>query len=165
MAQRTSRFKRSLVVVIAVVLGLAGVGVAFAYWTSTGTGDGTATTETSTPFTVAMDPADGELAPGGPGETIAFTVTNPADTAQYLTGVTVSLATPAGVAWDPTGDCDPADYVATISTAPPVGDIPANGTVNGEATVTLTNTAVNQDDCQGQIVPVHLVASAAPAAA
>ncbi len=159
MAQRTSRFKRSIVIVVAVVMGLAGAGVAFAYWTSSGTGDGTATTGTSEDFTITPAGAVGELAPGGPDQTVAFTVENDGSKALYLSGVTVTIENTDGSAWVPAGDCLPADYDVTITTAPPVGNILAGASVAGEATVTLDNTAINQDDCQGQVVPLHFVAA------
>lgn len=160
MAQRTSRLKRSIVIIVASVLGLGVAGVAFAYWTSTGTGDGTATTGASQAFTITPAAARGELAPGGPGQTVAFTVNNPATKAQYLTAVTVSIENVNGTPWVPPVGCDAADYDAAISTAAPVGNILAGATaVGGVATVTLTNTAANQDACQGQIVPLHFVAA------
>lgn len=161
MAQRTSRIKRSIVVVVSVVLGLAGVGVAFAYWTSTGTGDGTATTGTSTPFTVTPGALTGTIVPDGAGQTMAFTVKNPVAAAgpQYLTGVTVTIENANGTAWTPPAGCDAADYHATITTAPPAGDIAVGASVAGEATVTLVDTPVNQDACQGLPVPLHFVAA------
>jgi hypothetical protein len=159
MAQRTSRLKRSIVIIVATVLGLGVAGVAIAYWTSTGEADGTATTGTSDGFTVTPAAAAGELAPGGPDQTVAFTVTNPGTKAQYLTSVTVTIENVNGTPWVPPVGCDAADYSATITTAPPVGDIAVNGVVNGEATVELANTAVNQDACQGEVVPLHFVAA------
>jgi hypothetical protein len=159
MAQHTSRLKRSVVIIVATVLGLGIAGVAVAYWTSTGQADGTATTGTSEAFTVTPAAAAGELAPGGPDQTVAFTVTNPGSKAQYLTSVTVSIENVDGTPWVPAGACDAADYHATITTAPPAGNIGVNAVVNGEATVELDNTAVNQDACQGQTVPLHFVAA------
>lgn len=158
MATTSSRRKRGTVIATAAVLTLAGAGAAFAYWTSTGTGSGTATTGTSTAFTIASDPAVGTITPGGVGQTVEFTVTNPADTAQYLTSVAVTLAGADGVAWVPAVGCSIDDYVATVTTAPTAADIPAGGTATGTATVTLTNTGVNQDACQGQTVPLYFSA-------
>ena len=159
MAQRTSRLKRSIVIVVAAVLGLGLAGVAVAYWTSTGTGDGTATTGTADGFDVTTDAPVGELAPGGPDQTVAFTVSNPGTKAQYLTSVTVTIAEADGTPWVPAGNCLAADYHATVTTPAPTGDIAAQGSVAGVITVELDNTPVNQDDCQGQDVPLHLVAA------
>lgn len=150
--------KERIAVIFAAVLAIAGVGVAFAYWTSTGTGTGSATTGESVAFTIASDPAVGTLAPGSGGQTVDFTVTNPGEGTQNLTAVTVALATADGTPWEPTGDCLAADYTATITDAP-AGQIPAGGSLGGTATVTLTNTTANQDDCQGQVVPLYFTAS------
>lgn len=160
MAKRTSRFKRAIVIISVSVLGLAGAGVAYAYWTSTGTGDGIATTGQAVAFTIAAADPVGNLAPGDAGQTIAFTVTNPATGPQYLSGVTVTMADAAGVAWVPPAGCLIADYTASISTQPATGDIAAGATrTGGVATVTLADTTADQDACQGAIVPLHFVAS------
>ena len=149
---------RTIIALVA-ILTLAGAGVAYAYWTSTGTGTGTATTGESTPFTITSAAAVGTIEPGGAGQTIAFTVDNPADVPQYLTEVTVTLADEDGNAWNPTGTCEAEDYDATITTAPTAGEIAASGTAAGVVTVTLANTTENQDDCQGQTVPLYFTAN------
>jgi hypothetical protein len=158
-ATTSSRRKKGAAIAIAAVLAIAGAGAAYAYWTSTGEGTGEATTGEDVAFTITSSAAVGTIAPGNAGQTVDFTVTNPGEGTQYLTSVTVSLADEDGVAWVPAGDCLIADYVATISTAPPVGSIAAGDSVDGVATVTLTNTAVNQDDCQGQDVPLYFEAA------
>jgi hypothetical protein len=66
------------------------------------------------------------------------------------------------VAWVPTGDCDVDDYTATITEDPTDPDpvsLLAGEDATGTAKVTLTSTSVNQDDCQGQEVPLYFVAS------
>lgn len=154
-----SRRKKGAAIALAAVLAVAGAGAAFAYWTSTGTGTGSATTGASVAFTITSEPAVGTIAPGNAGQTVDFTVTNPADGPQYLTSVTVSIADASGVAWVPTGNCQLADYTAEITDAPTYGNIAAGAFVEGVVTVTLTSTAANQDDCQGQEVPLYFVAS------
>lgn len=158
MTKPSSRRKKGAALAAA-VLTLAGAGAAFAYWTSTGSGTGTATTGDNVTFEITSLPGVGMIAPGADGQTVAFTVTNPGAATLYLTEVTVSIATADGTAWEPTGACLIADYTATISSAPAAGEIAAGGSVDGVATVTLANTAVNQDDCQGQDVPLYFVAS------
>lgn len=160
MGKATARRRtRTIAIGLAALLTVAGAGAAFAYWTSTGSGDGTATTGESIAFTITSDDPVGTIAPGSAGQTVDFTVTNPGTGTQNLSTVTVELATPDGTPWVPTGTCDAADYVATITTQPTPGPIAAGGSVDGTATVTLTSTAENQDDCQGQAVPLYLVAS------
>jgi hypothetical protein len=46
-----------------------------------------------------------------------------------------------------------------VTTAPPAGQIAPGASAGGTVTVTLANTAVNQDDCQDQDVPLYLTAS------
>jgi hypothetical protein len=159
MAKTMSRGRKRIIIAFVAMFTLAGAGVAFAYWTSTGSGTGAATTGVSTAFTITSQAPVGTITPGGAGQTVAFTVTNPSGTAQYLTSVAVTLATTGGTPWVPPAGCLIADYTATVTTAVPVGDIAAGASVNGVATVTLANTGVNQNACQGQAVPLYFVAS------
>ena len=159
MTKTTFRNRKPVIIVLAALLTLAGAGIAFAYWTSTGTGDGTATTGESTAFTITTEAGEGEIAPGNAGQTYDFTVTNPSDSPQYLTGVTVTMADEEGVAWVPAAGCDIADYTVTMTTMAPVGDIAGGASVGGMVTVTLANTTENQDACQGESVPLHFVAA------
>lgn len=159
MARTKSHGSKRIVVAFVAVLALAGAGIAFAYWTSTGTGDGTANTGVATAFTITSDTPVGTIAPGNAGQTVGFTVTNPSPGPLYLNVVTVTLANADGTPWVPPTGCLIEDFTATISTPPPVGDVPGGGSVGGEATVTLDNTAVNQDACQGVSVPLYFVAS------
>jgi hypothetical protein len=159
MARTMSRRNKRFALALATVLTLGGAGAGFAYWTSTGSGTGSASTGASVAFTIASDPAVGTIAPGSAGQTVDFTVTNPGPGTQNVFGVSVTMADSTGAAWVPDGDCDIADYTATITTAPTFGPIPAGGTTDGTATVTLTNTGSDQDDCQGQTVPLYFVAS------
>jgi len=141
------------------VLVLSGAVVAFAYWTAGGTGDGEAQTGSSVDFTIAADPAVGTIFPGGAGQTVDFTVTNPGPGILQLSDVTVILASATGVPWVPDGGCDIADYTASVTTQPVGVEIHAGISVHGQATVTLANTAVNQDACQGQAIPLYFTAS------
>ena len=155
-----NRFRtRAVAIAAGITVTLAGGGIAFAYWTSTGSGTGSATTGASAAFTIVAGTPAGVISPGGAGQTVGFTVTNPGPGIQSLAAVNVAIATGPGVPWAPTGNCLLADYTATITTAPTPGTIAVNGTKTGTATVTLANTGVNQDDCQGQEVPLYFTAS------
>jgi hypothetical protein len=144
---------------LAAVITVAGTGVAFAYWTATGSGTGSAKTGQSTAFTIASDPPVGTIAPDGAGQTVDFTVTNPGPGIQNLTSVSVTMADADGTAWEPTGDCDIADYDADVTALTPVGPLAVGGTSEGTVRVTLADSGANQDDCQGQTVPLYFVAS------
>jgi hypothetical protein len=159
--RRKSRPQSFLTIILSTVLALAaGGGIAFAYWTSTGTGTGTASTGVSEAFDITSNVPEGYLAPGSAGQTVGFTVTNPTAAVLSLTAVTVRIALATGADWVPTGDCSAADYSVSITTPPTAGEIGPDGLVTGTATVILANTAVNQDDCQGQDVPLLFSADA-----
>ncbi len=159
MAVTHARTRKTVVLGTAAALTVLGAGAAFAYWTSTGSGDGAATTGASTVFTVTTEAAVGEITPGGPGQTIAFTVANTGTGTQSLSAVTPTLADETGAAWVPAPGCAIADYSIVLTTPPTYGAIAPAGSVDGSVTVTLANTGVDQDACQGLTVPVHLVAS------
>lgn len=160
MAQRMSRLKKIIVVASVAALSLGGAGVAFAYWTSTGTGSGAAATGTPSLFVITgQDPLDPAVTPGGPGQRVPFTVTNPGPATQYLSVVTVRIANADGSAWVPVEGCLAADYSVTLQTPPTYGQMVSGASVtNGIALVTMANTALNQDPCQGQAVPLYFTA-------
>jgi hypothetical protein len=154
------RFRTKTVAIAAgITMTVAGSGIAFAYWTSTGSGTGSATTGTSVAFTVAADAPVGVISPGGAGQTVIFTVTNPGPGIQSLAAVNVTIAGPTGTTWVPPTGCLLADYTAAITTAPTFGAIAVGGSRSGTATVTLANTGVNQDACKGATVPLYFTAS------
>jgi hypothetical protein len=165
MAQHDRRGKKPLIMGLVAGLTLAGTGVAFAYWTADGTGEGTATTGVSVAFAITSAPAVGDpLSPGGDPQTVAFTVTNPSAGVQFLAGTTVSVAEDDGTPWTAQPGCSAADYTATITTAPAPGEIDGGESVAGTASITMINSANDQDGCQGADVPLYFEAEAAPAA-
>ncbi|MEA9986464.1 hypothetical protein [Subtercola sp. RTI3] len=158
MSRFTSSKKRIAVIVTAAVLVLAGGGAAFAYWTSTGSGVGSATTGTDTAFTIASTTAGSALTPGGPTDTVTFIVTNPGTGNQNLTAITAAVATSTGAAWTTVPGCSAADY--TVGTPVVIfGTIAPAGTLTGTVTITMNNTAANQNACRGAAVPLYFAAS------
>ncbi|MGQ0629725.1 MAG: hypothetical protein ACT4P1_01685 [Sporichthyaceae bacterium] len=145
-------------VVFAAVVAL-GAGAAVAYWTSTGDGTGTGTTGSSTAFTVASSAATGgPLTPGGPTQTIAFTVTNPSTGHQNLSAVAVTVAGAGGAAWTAVAGCSAADYtVGTPSIT--YGDLGPGAVASGTVTLTMNNLPSSQDGCEGATVPLYIAAS------
>lgn len=151
--------KRLAVIVAAGALVILGGGAAYAYWTSTGIGSGSATTGTSEDFVVASSAATGgPLTPGGPSQTVGFTVTNPGTGSQNLSLVVVTVANADGTAWTQVAGCSAADY--TIG-APAItyGEIAPSGVATGTVTITMDDDPVNQDGCKDATVPLYLVAS------
>jgi hypothetical protein len=160
MSNLNQRKKRIAAIVLSTGVLATGAGIAYAWFTSTGTGDTTGTTGTRTAFTITPGTVTGgPLTPGGPSQTIPFTVTNPSTGHQNLSAVTVAVADSAGVAWTDTGGCSSVDYSVSVTTAPAYGDMAPSGTLTGTATLTMSNLSHAQDYCIGLPVPVHFSAS------
>jgi hypothetical protein len=147
--------KKFAIAAVAAALVLGGGGAAFAYWTAQGAGTGTATTGASVDFTIASEaPVGDPLYPGGPSQSVSFTVTNASAGPQTLSSVTVSVANADGSAWIAVPGCAAADY--SLGTPSVVyGALAAGGTVSGTVTITMNNTVTNQDACQGVPVPLY----------
>jgi hypothetical protein len=155
--------KKVITGVAALTIVALGGGLAYAYWSATGTGTGSATTGTSTNFTITSTAATGGLlTPGGPTDTVAFTVTNPGTGTQNLTAVTAAVATSTNGTFSigtAPNTCTAADY--TVGT--PVityGAIGPGASLSGTVTITMINsTTRNQDACKGAVVPLYFAAS------
>jgi hypothetical protein len=157
--RKTTMGRKLITVLAAVVLVGAGGSLAYAYWTSTGNGVGSATTGTSVPFVVASaGPTGGPLTPGGPPQSVAFTVTNPGTGSQDLSSVVVTVANNDGSAWTTVLGCSAADYTVGTPTIT-YGQIAPSGSLAGTVTVTMNNLATNQDACKSVPVPLYFVAS------
>jgi len=150
--------KKVLAVLTAVAL-LAGGGTAFAYWTAGGSGTGTATLATTAALTVNQtNTAITTLVPGGPAAALTGTFTNTNAGPIHVTTLTAAVTSVAPAT------CLKADFViggtATIVGAVPNNDIPvgSTGTWSG-LTISLTNTAVNQDTCKLAVPTITYTAS------
>ncbi|MBC7594948.1 MAG: hypothetical protein H7288_13590 [Kineosporiaceae bacterium] len=156
----TTRAKRiTITAIVTGALVLGGGGAAFAYWTAQGIGSGVATTTSSTPFTVtSTSPSGAPLTPGGPSQSVAFTVKNPGTGSQKLSAVAVTVAASDGSAWAAVSGCSAADY--TIG-APNIayGQIASSATVSGTVTITMNNLDRSQDGCKNTDVPLYFSAS------
>ncbi|HEY2812916.1 MAG TPA: hypothetical protein VGJ03_05595 [Acidimicrobiales bacterium] len=149
--------KKSVVggAVIGVVLGLALT--AAAYWTQGGGGAGSASTGTTTAVVVVQDtvPA-GTLYPGMSAYTLTGTFNNSNPSAVKVGTVTGALDT----ANLPSG-CVAADF--TVAGSAPVDAQIAHGDGVGSwsgVTITMNNTAVNQDACKSQSIPITYTVTA-----
>lgn len=145
-----------------VIIGLAGVcvvaiaAVAYAYFTSTGSGTATATVGTSSAVTI-KGTVSGTLYPGA-SATVTLTVDNPSSGKQRVG--TVSLEKITADAGHPT--CS----VVTTGGNPDftMADVVVNKTYgpgNGQAvtptgSLTMNDTGVNQDPCQGATLTLTL---------
>lgn len=157
----TNRAKNRKIAVVAVAAGLVlcGGGAAFAYWSASGSGTGEATTGESTDFVISsVGATGGPLTPGGPSQSIAFTVTNPSTGAQTLADVEVTVANSDGSPWTVVDGCSAADYVVTAPTIV-YGVLAGGAHVDGTVTITMVNSTSNQDDCQNADVPLYFAAN------
>ncbi|HEY5143265.1 MAG TPA: hypothetical protein VII98_07170 [Solirubrobacteraceae bacterium] len=156
------RNKKVLVPFI-VVLALALAGGAIAFWTSTGTGSGTATVGTTSALTINPVTFTGTLYPGGTAATSSIKINNPGASAVQVSNLVLDTSLPAtgngalsGIGGLPAG-CLAADFTFNANMAAAV-TIPATG---GSVTVTtgtlsMANTAVNQDACKGATPTIYL---------
>lgn len=155
--------KKKITAAVAAVTVIAlGGGAAYAYWTSSGNGPTAGTTGTSTAFAVAgLGVTAGlPLTPGGPSQTISFTVTNPSTGVQFLTAAVVTVANSNGSAWTAGGLCTAADYtVGTVSMSGGFGEIAAGALKTGTVTLAMNNLPASQDACKTVAVPLYISAT------
>lgn len=148
--------KKRIIITTAAMVAIGG-GAAFAYWTATGIGTGAASTGETVAFKVLSSPATGDaLSPGGPIQSVAFTVKNENTGTQNLASVTAKVATDDGSAWT-AGSCSAADFLVT-DPAITTGQLAAGATASGTVTIQMVNRNANQDDCQGVTVPLYFEA-------
>ncbi|MDA8355780.1 MAG: hypothetical protein M0Z95_05690 [Actinomycetota bacterium] len=126
---KLSMFKsKKAIIATALAAGLAAgaSGIAAAYFTSTGTGAGSANVGHSSHVTVAETGHTGTLYPGGPAETLTFTVTNntPSSVGLFAASGKITHATTSSVgpkAYFPTG------FVYTATSGALVGPTKSTG--------------------------------------
>jgi hypothetical protein len=169
--------KKTQFVVAATAAGSIGLsGVAFGWWTSSGNGSGAASTGSSTLFVVTADSVTtNTLTPGGPTQTVGFTVHNPSTGHQHVAGVSVKVANTDGTPWSVTVGpltCDATDFqvsdaaAGAAKTFAPDADLGPNSALNtaddytNSVTVQLVNKNSNQDACQSlTAVPLYVSAT------
>jgi hypothetical protein len=158
--------KRTWIALVAILaVAVAAVG-GYAYWTSTGSGSGSVTVGTDTPWQVEVAAATGgPLTPGGPYQTVGYTVTNNGSGNQALAGVTVSVAESDGSAWDGPGNCSAADFsvngapAGTAAYATALAQVfGPGGSSSASVTVQMVETNANQNDCRTAHPPLLFVA-------
>lgn len=146
--------KKVLVPLIA-LLALAVTGAAIAYWTTSGTGSGTATVGTDTAVTITPITFSGKLYPGG-SATVSFTVNNTSASAPVKIDKVIadtSGGNTNGISGLPAG-CLAADFHFAPVTVN--AEIAPSGTQGGTGTLSMDDTAVNQDNCKNASPVLHL---------
>ena len=148
--------KKLVVGTAATAIVAAGAGVAFAYWTPGGSGTGSAATGNVAGITINQTSTIAGLYPGGTPATLAGDFTNTNSSAVMVKQITVGIQ--AG--WSSQTDtskpaCTAGDF-ALVQPAATNAEVPA-GTHTGSwggASIALTDTANNQDNCQNVSVPL-----------
>ncbi len=145
--------KRRALVALGAVGAVAAVGVAIAYFTSTGSGTGSATVGTSSAVTI-HGTTSASLFPGT-STTVSFTVDNPSAGSQRVNAIQLeSVSTDAGHS-----ACVMSDFTmpnVTVNQTLPSGNGQA---VTATGTLSMANTALNQDACQGAPLTLHLTSN------
>jgi hypothetical protein len=151
--------KRRTVFVLTAALAVAVAGGAYAYFSTTGSGTGTASVGSSSAVTLHAT-VTGSLYPGT-ASPVAFTVDNPSSGTQQVGTITLSSITV---------DSSHSECSTVISGGNPDFTMPAvvvnhafasgNGqVVTPNGTLTMKETGVNQDKCQGATLTLHLTSS------
>jgi hypothetical protein len=138
---------------------LAVVGVAAAYFTNLGSGTGTATVGSSSSVTLHGAVASA-LFPGA-SSTVTFTVDNPSPGAEFVNTIHLGSIAPdaghSGCSTTITGG-NPDFTMPDVSASQ--GFAPGNGqAVTATGTLTMRETGVNQDACQGATLTLNLTSN------
>jgi hypothetical protein len=148
--------KRRVLIALGCTCALAVAGVALAYFTTSGSGTGNATVGSSSAVTLHAT-VSSNLYPGT-SSPVSFTVDNPSSGSQRVGTITLSSITV---------DAGHSTCSTTISGGNPDFSMPAvtvnqtfaagNGqSVTPTGTLTMKETGVNQDACQGATITLHL---------
>jgi hypothetical protein len=148
--------KRRALIALGCTCALAIAGVALAYFTTSGSGTGNATAGSSSAVTLHAT-VSSNLYPGT-SSPVSFTVDNPSSGSQRVGTITLSSITV---------DAGHSTCSTTISGGNPDFSMPAVavnkvfGPGNGQAvtpagSLTMNETGVSQDACQGATVTLHL---------
>jgi hypothetical protein len=142
-----SLFKKSPIIVIALVAVFALATGAFAYWTTTGAGTGTSTNAAGNGTLTLHAITAAGLTPGKT-QPVTFTADNPGSSSLFVGVITTVDSIDAGHV-----GCLPADFAVTSLTSNTM--VPKTSVafpLTGSASITFTDTVANQDLCKGAIV-------------
>ena len=140
--------KRGLAAFGVGVVVIAGAGAGFAYWTQSGSGGGSGSVGTTGTITLPGTFTSAQLYPGG-SVPVTLTAANSGTSAVTLANVHTVVTTS-----DP--DCLASDFVmADVAQAT---SVPAGATAEPltGGTLTMQNTALNQDACKGAVLTLTL---------
>ena len=150
----TPRRKRALTAVL-LLCALAVSGAAVAYWTTSGTGSGSATVGTDSGVTITPVSTTGSLYPGA-SVPVSFTINNTSTKAPVKIDKVIADTAGGntnGISGLPVG-CSASDFHFAPVTVN--SEIAPSGTHAGSGTLSMDNTAVNQDACKNASPVLHL---------
>jgi hypothetical protein len=139
-------------IALAAAACLVAAGAAYGYWTTTGHGTGTAAVASAGDTVVLHGVAAAALTPGGTSS-VSFTADNPGSSALFVTRIHLD-----GVSADPahsacsTADFDMPDVIS--STLVPARQ--SGYALAGTGTLSMADTAANQDACKGATLTLAL---------
>jgi hypothetical protein len=145
--------RKRVLIPVGILSGLIVAGVAIAYFTTTGSGTATATVGSSSAATLHGTAAS-TLYPGT-SSSVSFTVDNPSSGTQRVGTIHLaSVSTDAGHSGCAVADFTMPDVVANQSF--PTGNGQA---VTATGTLSMANTGVSQDACQGAPLTLNLTSN------
>ncbi len=147
----STKRKRAVLAFVAILTLVAG-GIAFAYFTASGSGSGDATVGNAGVVTLSGT-TTGTLYPGGAAGDVAITVTNPGGVAQHVTAVHLASVTADGS--HPT--CDVSAFSMPDVTVN--ATIAAGGNTVVHGSLTMADTGVSQNSCQGAGLTLSLTSN------
>jgi len=131
-------------------LALGAGSAAFAYWTTTGAGSGSGTVASSNGTLVLHGLVDDGLTPGG-SETVHFTADNLNTSSLQVGTIHLSNLTTS----DPL--CLAADFgMPDVSSGQVIAASTSDVVISATGTMSMADTAVNQDHCQGATLTLTL---------
>jgi hypothetical protein len=141
---------------IGCTIALAATGAAIAYFTSSGSGTGTAAVGSSSPVTLQAT-ISSSLYPGS-SSPVTFTVSNPSSGSQRVGTITLSsISVDAGhSACSTTISGGNPDFSMPAVTVNKVFGPGNDQSVTPGGTLTMNETGVNQDACQGATLTLNL---------
>jgi hypothetical protein len=146
---RNRRFVALLATLALAVTAVSG----YAYWTTGGTGSGTGTTGTSSAINAQQTSTVSAMTPGSPAQALDFSLNNTAATNQFVTSVTIAIASVTGANISASRPCDASDF-ALVQPTVSYGDLTpgVHAYAPSGASLAMNNTGSNQDGCKNATV-------------
>lgn len=148
--------KKRALIAAACVCALAVAGAAFAYFTTSGSGTGTATVGSSSAVTIHAT-ISSTLYPGS-SSPVSFTIDNPSSGSQRVGTITLASISVDGAhsgCSTALGGGNP-DFTMAAVTVNQVIPSGSGQSVTPTGTLTMNDTGVSQDACQGATLTLHL---------